>query len=164
MSDPKKTASPGLLKDPWRNPQPVTASKPVDTNIPLVSEETSPINQDIQAPSYATIALKNYGGITVAGVLEINHAAAQILKFCVDHIKQVDDILVKYGVVVAQLPLEKLNTPFYIQRADGWLLAVPAAKTRDEGCLQLIQALVTVSQHPKLRAELKTYQIRPYKV
>lgn len=150
----------GILKDPWRS-MPV---EPPPTNKPTTPTDTSPLTDDLRETQYATIELKGYGGITIDGVSKAKHAAAQLLKFCVDHEKLIADILVQFGVLLTKIAVTKLDTPFYIQRADGWLLAVPEAKTRDEGCLQLIQAMVKVDQHPKLQVLLRKYHIRPYKM
>jgi len=175
MSQSKKM--PGLLNDPWRaappdaSPRPVPAHKepePLPANLPqsvrTISTDDSPIENDIQKPCHATIELKGYGGITVDGVDQMHHAGAQVLKFCVDHSDQIDDIFVQYGVLLAQMPITELTTKFYVQRADGWLLAVPEANTRDEGCLQLIQAMVEVYRNLKLREAMTKYRIRPYKM
>jgi len=173
MTNKKKERLPGLLNDPWRStsPEPTPSQKHSETlpeNLPLhvrtISTDDSPIHDDIQSPLTATIELKGYGGITVAGVEQLPHAAAQVLKFCVDHAKNIDDIFMQYGVLLTQMPITELTTKFYIQRADGWLLAVPEAKTRDEGCLQLIQAMAEAYRVPNLREQMTKYRIRPYKV
>jgi mannitol/fructose-specific phosphotransferase system IIA component (Ntr-type) len=66
--------------------------------------------------------------------------------------------------LLTQVPVVTLETPFYLQRADGWLLAVPEAGSRDEGILQLIQAFVKLDQDPKLQTKLRRYYIRPFKM
>ena len=174
MTEKKKV--PGLLNDPWRSAtvsppvrQPARKEpEPLPPDLPIavrtISTDDSPIENDIQVPSHATIELKGYGGITVDGVEQMNHAGAQVLKFCVDHHKKIDDIFVQYGVLLTQLPVSELNLKFYIQRADGWLMAVPEAKTRDEGCLQLIQAMMEVYRNTFLREQMRKYRIRPYKM
>jgi len=174
MTERKKI--PGLLKDPWRSapvePPPPRANlkeqPPLPENLPAavrtISTDDSPILEDLQDAVHSTIELKGYGGITVDGVEQMNHAAAQVLQFCVDHYEKIDDIFVKYGVLLAQLPINELTTKFYIQRADGWLMAVPEAKSRDEGCLQLIQAMLEAYRNPKLRESMRKYRIRPYRM
>jgi hypothetical protein len=162
MMTPKKPKT-GVLHDPWRTSL-AAPDAPKPKRVPTPSTDNSPINDDLRDTQYATIALKGYGGITIEGVTELKHAAAQLLKFCVDQEKLVDDILVQFGVLLAQMPVGNLKTKFFIQRADGWLIAVPEAKTRDEGCLQLIQAMVKIDQSPPLHLLLRKYHIRPYKM
>lgn len=165
MADKEDKALPGLLRDPWR----VGASAPkVEPEVPehvrTISTDDSPILDDIQEECHSTIELKGYGGITVDGVTKLNHAASQVLKFCVDHHKEIDDIFLQYGVLLTPFDVTDLQLSFFIQRDDGWLLAVPEATTRDAGCLQLIQAMLEVYTLPKLRKKMQKYRIRPYKM
>ena len=152
----------GVLKDPWRSAP--KGPPPSKVKKPTASEADSPLNDDMRDAQYAHIELRGYGGITVDGVSESRHAAAQLLKVCVDFHKQIDPILVRYGVLITQLPVTELNTKFYVQRADGWLLAVPEAQSLDEGRLQLIQAMMAINQDPELRKHLRRYHLRPYKM
>jgi hypothetical protein len=161
---------PGVIKDPWRsdNSNPRAASKlprKVVEEAPLVdATHEDDIDVDSKGRKYATIELKNYGGVVVAGTDSTTQAAGQVLKFCVDHHTQVERIFLDFGVVVTRLDPGTLNAPFYIQRADGWTLAIPEAETRDQGCLQLIQALLKLKSSAMLSDKLAQYRIKPYKI
>ena len=158
MTEEKKKI--GVIHDPWRQsvPEPVPEVKG-----PL-AVDLSDITEDIQDEKYTTIELKGYGGITIAGTDTKNVGAAQILEFCVDNRKAIDDVLTQYGVLLAELPVGQPGMPFYIQRHDGWTLCVPEAKTRNVGCLQLVQAMLALQADAKLGVLLKKYRIQPYKV
>jgi hypothetical protein len=160
---------PGVIKDPWRsNTQnarlPAKNNQAVAASAPLVdSTQQDDIDLDTQGHKYASIELKNYGGVVVSGTSSTTQAAAQILKFCVDHSALIERIFLDFGVVVTRLEPGTLDAPFYIQRVDGWTLAVPQAETRDQGCLQLIQALLKLKSSAALSDKLAQYQIKPYK-
>lgn len=165
-----KAKMPGLLQDPWRasvpEPPPRRNLESVEPppGVPTISADASPIHDDLQDPKHATIELKGYGGITVDGVDELTHAASQVLQFCIDHQATIDDTLLQYGVLVAKVPVTRTTTKFYVQRKDGWMLAVPDANSRDEGCLQLIQAMLEIYRLPKMKKTMRKYRIRPYKM
>jgi hypothetical protein len=174
----------GVLRDPWRTNVPEfttnSAGERVDTAtgqrrpvVPTVSQEAArdtgdDINDDMEGTRQATIELKNYGGVTVKGAASSAHAAAQILKYCVDNSAAIDKVLTRYGLVVTKLHPGQLKAPFYIQRQDGWTLAIPMARTRDEGCLQLIQALlairVEIPAHTGAGARMDEMGIAPFKM
>lgn len=163
MTNPVKPKMPGILADPWRRSSAPT--KAVHIPEREVNPDPSPIDVDIQEDAqHSTIELKGYGGITVDGVSKLGHAAEQILQFCVDNHAKIDSTFLKYGVLVAKVPVAQMKLQFYVQRKDGWLLAVPEAQTRDEGCLQLIQAMMEIYRDSSLRQALTKYRIRPYKM
>jgi len=158
---------PGVIRDPWRTVTPPASAQV--TAAPTVSEEVAhkagdDINEDMQEVVTATITLKNYGGITVTGAKTPAHAAAQVLEFCVDNLRAAEATLISFGIVVAKLQRGPMTTPFYVQRKDGWTLAIPMVRTRDEGCLQLIQALIALNTHPTMRAKMRDLNIVPYKI
>jgi len=164
MADaPKKV--PGMLQDPWRSTQVPAPSKPQHSKQP--EPEKPAVDADGEEPEHpplATIELKGYGAITVSHVATSLSAAARILEFAVNNRKDLEKIFTDFGVVIAQMPLrgsEKLK--FYIQRADGWILAIPGALTRDAGCLQLIQALLQLNTVPALKKKLEDAKISVYK-
>lgn len=160
-----KDKIPGILSDPWRRSSTPAKSVHLPEPEPEPDLDPSPVNDDIQDDAqHSTIELKGYGGITVDGVSKLGHAAAQVLQFCVDNHTKIDSTLLKYGVLVAKVPVTPLKLQFYVQRQDGWLLAVPEAQTRDEGCLQLIQAMMEIYRDSFLRQVLTKYRIRPYKM
>lgn len=166
MTDKSDEKAPGLLKDPWRTvePEPV-APKPADT-LPQTAPSTRRQGDDDEGPrATATIDLKGYGGITVEDVDGVPMAAVRLLEFCVDHRKDIDEILTEYGIVLAKMDLKQVNgIHFYIQRADGWVLAIPGVATRELGRFQFIQAFVRIQSNPVLKKKLEQYKIRPYKV
>lgn len=163
MTDEKKV--PGLLKDPWRNASSMAPAAALTAPVEPVVTSTQEIEEDLQAEKFATIELKGYGGITVEGTNEIPVAAVRLLEFCVDHKKEIESIFTDYGVVIAKMEVRKMPAiKFYIQRSDGWLIAIPGAPTRDAGCFQLIQALMRVQANALLKKKLESYKIRPYKV
>jgi hypothetical protein len=160
----------GILRDPWRAlTSKQSPSDSTEPPAPTLSEKAAvdagdDINGDMEGKKTSTIELKNYGGITVQGAESPSHAAAQVLKFCVDNLKIVEETLISFGVLVTRLHPGKLTTPFYVQRADGWTLAIPMVKNRDEGCLQLIQALLALRTNPIASAKMRELKIQPYKV
>ncbi len=163
---------PGIVRDPWRNFSSIVPKPEAQPRKPISEEEDgadidvdTDTDTDTHQEKYATILLQGYGGITVDGVTEPTHAALRVLEFCVDHRREIEPYLVEYGVIVVKM--ERVKTPdikFYIQRADGWLLAIPGATTRDDGCAQLIQAMLRIQVNPALKKKLVEYHIRPYKV
>ncbi len=168
MTAPQEKRRPGMLQDPWRNmvaPVP-EAPAAAAANVPEVARNDAgdDIDGDMEHVRKATIELKNYGGITVTGAQSPSHAAAQVLQFCVDNLKLVDQTLISFGIVVTKLHPGKLTTPFYVQRNDGWTLAVPMVKTRDDGCLQLIQAMLALRTDPAAGAKMRELKIQPYKM
>jgi hypothetical protein len=160
----KKT--PGLLRDPWRSAVPAAPapSRQVEAQEPPEVDAEDIDNNETHAAT-ATIELKGYGGITVTGTDHIQAAAVRLLEFCVAHRKEIEPTFTEFGLVIAQLPVQKsTNLKFYIQRGDGWMLAVPNARTRDEGCFQLIQAMMRLYFDPELKKKLESFKIRPYKM
>lgn len=166
--------APGLLNDPWRTieTEPV-APKPqapgaspgaVPGAVPVASTRRN--GDTNESPrSIATIELKGYGGITVEDVTDTPMAAARLLEFCVDHRKDIESTLTEYGIVLAKLDLKQIsNINFYIQRTDGWVLAIPGAATREVGRFHFIQAFIRMQSNPGLKKKLEEYRIRPYKV
>jgi hypothetical protein len=164
MTTPAK--KPGIFKDPWRSvPEPEPqAPLPLVESAKPVPNTPDELEEDIADPKYSTIAVKGYGGITVDGVSTALNAASQILKFCVEKRHIIEPTLLNYGIVVCKMTPGKLTTKFYIKRADGWTLAIPDATNRDNGCLQLIQALLEVQTDPAMKREMQLYHIRPYKM
>lgn len=156
---------PGLVKDPWQLSAASTEVRkpklPPEVS-PTVARHSDDIEKDLEKKKRATIDVKNYGGIVVGGTTDATEAAATLLRFCVDHAKYVEPILLNYGVILIQLTQTKLGTPFYIQRADGWTLAIPDVPTREQGCLQLIQAVNAMTKDSFLGPKLDIYQISAY--
>lgn len=163
MADaPKKV--PGMLQDPWRSAQAPVAAKAAKTAQPIKEVRDDSDGEESEHTPLATIDLKGYGAITVANATTSMSAAARILEFTVNNRKDLEKTFTDFGVVIAQMPLrgsEKLK--FYIQRADGWILAIPGALTRDAGCLQLIQALLQLNTIPALKKKLEDAKISVYK-
>jgi hypothetical protein len=159
MADPPKK---GIFKDPWRSAPVPTAPLPSKT-VALPSQE--PIDNAESLPVQSVSAtLPNYGGITVLGTGNPQELGRRVLEFCVQNAKIVEPYLLQYSIVIVRLPLTtKLNTPFYIQRSDGWTLAVPDVTTKEQGLLQLIQAFLELTQTPNTRTLLEQAGIRPYK-
>ena len=160
---------PGLLKDPWRT-QP-TAPPPEVKNTPRVKTSKPEVTGAVQAEDElkpqerACIEIAGYGGIIVEGVNSVPAATIRLLEFCIDHRSEIEKTFTEFGVVIAQLPVAPMpNLKFYVQRKDGWLLAIPAVPTREAGCFQLIQAMTQLQTSPALKKKLESYKIRPYKV
>ena len=152
---------PGMVTDPWRNSPNI--NKMLEPPPPAVIS-TQEIEEDLQDQKFATIELKGYGGITVDGTNELKIAAVRILEFCIAHQTKIEDYFTEHGIVVTKLPKTSLsNVKFYIQRGDGWILAIPDAKTRDEGCFQLIQAMLKIQAQPSLNTLLTEFKIRPFR-
>lgn len=157
---------PGIFTDPWRTAT-AAAVVPVleQRKAKAVASAVEEFEEDISDPKHATLELKGYGGITVDGVSAPLNAAAQILKFCVENKSKIEQTLLQYGIILVKMSqLAKLTTKFYIQRDDGWTLAIPDASTRDNGCLQLIQALLEINSDPAMKGSMQHYRIRPYKM
>jgi hypothetical protein len=156
MSDSKKI---GVTHDPWRQPEP----EPEPDTSKVAEVDLSELTADLQESKYTTIDLPGYGGVTITGTDTNKVAVAQLLAFCVDNRALIDDTLVSFGVLLAELPAGAPNMTFYIQRHDGWTLGVPQAQTRDAGCLQLIQALLALKGNAKVASLLKKYRLQPYR-
>jgi hypothetical protein len=152
---------PGMLQDPWRSAQ-VPVPKPVPKErTPATGDYTE---EESEGLPLATVDLKGYGAITIGNTTASMSAAARILEFAVNNRKDLERTFADFGIVIAQMPLQgsgKLK--FYIQRADGWILAIPGAETRDAGCLQLIQALLQLKTIPSLKKRLEDAKISVYK-
>jgi hypothetical protein len=146
---------PGLVKDPWHVAAPV-APTPRQKTPAQVSQASlrhdDNIDKDIEKKKVATIE----------GTDDATEAAAMLLRFCVDHSKYTEPLLLNYGILLVQLTNSPVRTPFYIQRADGWTLAIPDVATREIGCLQLVQAVNAMRKDPFLGPKLDLYQIRSY--
>lgn len=157
---------PGLLKDPWRTIAPPEAKKPPPRSLKQPEITGAEKAEDELKPEVrACIELKGYGGITVEGVNTIPAASTRLLEFCIDNRVKIEKTLTEFGVVIAQMPVTAMpDIKFYIQRKDGWLLAIPGVLTREAGCFQLIQALMKLQADPAIKKTLESYKIRPYKV
>ncbi len=152
---PKK----GIFRDPWRTaelPPPPAITRPVPAE---------PVDSDtVDSAQYVSTAIPNYGGITVSGTNNPQELGRRLLEFCVKNQKIVEPYLLQYGIVVVKLALgTKLNTQFYIQRSDGWTLAVPDIRDREQGLLQLIQAFLALATNTVTNALLEAASIQPYK-
>jgi len=163
-----KPSKPGMLADPWRKAPAVAPAPPPrimssTANVPLPIENAG--DTDNFGAKYTTIDVRGYGGITLEGTQDVPIAALQLLNFCVQEKPAIEDTLADYGIVISQLPLlQPTNTiKFYMQRADGWTLAIPLAASREAGALQLIQAFAKLYSVPALREKLQKYKIKPYK-
>jgi hypothetical protein len=166
----------GIVSDPWRTPvaeAPAEAAENPFEETANVPDAPAPpshtgddIDVDVGARPVGVLSVRNYGGITVIGAPSPTHVAAQVLRFLVDNLKEVDRILTDYGVVVTRLNAHDsiARTPFYVQRQDGWTLAMPAVSSRDAGCVQLIQALLNLQKTPRLKAKMEHLGIRVYRV
>jgi len=163
-STPKK--APGLLNDPWRTIEVAPVAPKPEAPGPVHVTSTRRSGDDNESPrAIATIELKGYGGITVEDVSDTPMAAARLLEFCVDHRKDLESTLTEYGIILAKLDLKQIrNIHFYIQRADGWVLAIPGAATRELGRFHFVQAFIRMQSNPVLKKKLEEYRIRPYKV
>jgi len=155
MPIPKK---PGVLNDPWRK-APVVEK-------PKVVRKAQPVPEDrdvLTIDQPYMLALQNYGGLCLLGGKTGTDVLLKLLDFCVDHLKRVDDVLANYGVVVAQLDHEPRKLLFYLQREDGWTLAVPEAVSRDNASVQLIQAVLTLQNDSTLKTLLTKYKLSAYR-
>lgn len=167
MAEEKK---PGIFKDPWRqNVKPVVpepASEPVDPATATYIGEEAPLDSgtdDIQHDVRASVLLKGYGGVALLGTDSPKKVAVQIINCCAEYEPQMGDTLAKYGIVVAQLE-EAPDMTMYIRRRDGWTLCIPDARTREEGLLQLIQALLEIDSDPNLKPYLRKFGLTPFKL
>jgi len=152
--------TPGILTDPWRQDTPPVAppKEPPPTPNSLAGEQDPDISSVARS---ATLELKGYGGITVEGFDTLTEAAAHILAFCIQHLPVIEDRLISYGVLVAKLDAPA-KAQFYVQRKDGWTLALPEARDRDEGLLSLIQALSHLQSDTTIHTAMKDAHIRPF--
>lgn len=165
---PKKI--PGMLQDPWRSGPTATPATP--TSAPKTAPKTAQptptnLDEDGEEKSHielSTIELKGYGAITIGHATTAQGAAGRLLEFAVINRKDLEKTFTEFGIVIAQMPLQgSANLKFYIQRTDGWILAIPGAVTRDAGCLQLIQALLQLNTIPILKKKLEDARISVYK-
>jgi hypothetical protein len=85
-----------------------------------------------------------------------------VLDVLVKHYPQVDETLISYDVLLAQFP-ERPVKGFCVRRAsDGWTLAVPAAETRQQAMLQIVQALLAL-QRTAFRRVMDVEGITPFR-
>ena len=150
---------PGVLHDPWRSKKESLPSKPQPKETPSAPPEDEHYDR-----RFATIELKGYGGITIEDTTDPAQAAMRLLRFCTQEKDAIEPIFTNYGVIVANVKKPPARLTFYVHASDGSLLACPLAKTRDEGLLQLIQALMHLSTIPRLRDKLQKAKINPYKL
>ena len=167
MDEEKK---PGIFRDPWRTNAPVAPPKPKAKPEPSAPEISTPVAgeepiefEDVKADLRATIMLKGYGGISLAGTDETKKVAVHIINCCVKYERYFEPLLTKYGIVVAKLE-GTVNLPMYIKRKDGWTLCIPDARTRDDGLLQLIQALLAIDSNSDLKPYLREFGLSPFKL
>jgi hypothetical protein len=169
MATPPKKPRPGIFTDPWRTspsasvpPPKEEVSEPKELSVtPAISEDNAQ-NEGIKR---VQILLVNYGGITVTGTDSSPEAAKIILEFCINHLKNIENILLQYGIVVVKLkPTQETNAIFYIRRSDGWILAIPEARTRNQGLLQLIQAFLALQANTHTKSLMQDYHIQPHKI
>ena len=126
---------PGMVRDPWRS-QKVAAPSPPKVTPPTPAELDLENDEDLDGEKFATIELVGYGGVTAEGTNSTKIAAARLLDFCVKERELLDPIFLDFGIILAQRKIQALpHIKFYIQRNDGWTLAIPGVRTRDEGAL-----------------------------
>ena len=155
---PKK---PGLLNDPWRKaPEPLPVPRPAVARKRAVPQEDRDTTV-VELPHI--LALQNYGGLSLIGGKSSTEVLLKLLDFCVEHRTQVEDTLADFGIVVAQLNHEPKKLHFYLQREDGWTLAVPEAPSRDYASVQIIQAVLTMQSDKALAALLSKHKLSAYK-
>jgi hypothetical protein len=109
---------PGMISDPWRAGS--DDVKPRPRTVKQATEGTADPSEDWVDSTYTTVTLKGYGGITIETKAKEISPGAYLLKFCVDNLSAIDDILVEYGVLVDKTDQDVSGLPFYIQRNDGW--------------------------------------------
>jgi hypothetical protein len=109
-----------------------------------------------------SIAVPGYGGLTVRGGEDPTFAMLHVLDVLVKHYPQVDETLISYDMLLAQFP-ERPVKGFCVRRAsDGWTLAVPAAETRQQAMLQIVQALLAL-QRTAFRRVMDVEGITPFR-
>jgi hypothetical protein len=155
-----KKKMPGILSDPWRSGVPEEPVPRMRANKPVEPEQDP--DADFAADVHTSIVLEGYGGIRLTTKSTTPSPGAILLQFCVDNLSVIDPILVEYGVLVDKLSSPVGKLPFYIQRGDGWCLAIPDAPSRDAACLQLIQALLKMYTIPSIQSLLVKAGIIPY--
>lgn len=151
---------PGVLKDPWRTTPQSIAAPPVKRARPQPSEG----HDTLDKKQRVTVDLKNYGGLFAERSTSSTDVVLQFLNFFVSNLSLVEDVLADYGIAVAQLDHEPKSLNFYIQREDGWTLAVPHQASRDHASMQLIQAALTLINEPKVGRLLAKEGLGAYKV
>lgn len=109
-----------------------------------------------------TIVVPGYGGITLRHTATPTEGMLKVLDVLVEHRDTADDVLVNYGVLLAQLK-DPPAEGFCIRRTDdGWALAVPEATERSQALLQILQALLVLSRGP-LAKQFAAAHIQPYR-
>jgi hypothetical protein len=167
MSNNPTKKRPGIFNDPWRTSQ-VKAPISADTQATKSPEPPALAppddNGQTEAIKKVHLSLPNYGGLTITGTDSSQQAAKIILEFCIKYLQNIEPVLLQYGIVVVKLNANtETNALFFIQRSDGWILAIPEAKTRDQGLLQLIQAFLALQANPVTNKLLQVYHIQPHK-
>ena len=113
-------------------------------------------------PQTVAVAVQGYGGVSVYNARTPTEAMLRILDLLVRHRWAVDDTLVEYAVLLVQLPQQPPGGFALRREPDGWTLSVPAATTRDEAMLQVVQALLALARSP-FGATLRAEGISPYR-
>lgn len=151
---------PGVLRDPWRGtplPPPVVPRKPI-------TAKRQPERDVVGISTPFVLELKNYGGLSAIGAKTSTDVVLKLLDFCVMHLNRVEDVLADYGIVLAQLDHEPRKLLFYLQREDGWTLAIPDAPSRDYASVQLIQAVLTLQNDASIQKLLQQHNLSAYRL
>lgn len=158
----------GILSDPWRAPaaaKPVAESPEVrifkQTQLSEKKPKPAPIEE--RPDRRATLELRGYGAITARNCENSSQTALSVLSFLAANLKAVEPILTDYGILVTQTTARPKNVKFFVQRDDGWLLAVPGVSSRESGAMQLIQALIQINALPGFKKKLEDAGISAYK-
>lgn len=160
----------GIVKDPWRYSGTPSSRPAEEQNRGEQKKKSADYvpntgdNDDYSQYNSYTVKYPNYGGITVKGVSRREMIGGAILQFCIDNQKDIDNTLVEYGLLLVRLKPGKMSVPFFITRSDGWTLTVPDAETRKQGLFQLIQCLLALDEHPKMKAAMRKFGITPHRI
>lgn len=154
------THKPGLLKDPWRTTNkkaaPIPAKKAAPPP-PAVADEKF-------VRQYALVEVKKYGGFTLENGISPTDAILAVLRMCVENTAVLDTVLTEHGIVVARLETPPRKVDFFVQRDDGWTLAIPDAANRSQASIQLINALMSIQGDNALKPLLLKYKLQAYKL
>jgi len=143
-----------IRPDPWQKLPQLTPPK-VTKAVKQPIDEIPGFRSD-----FATVDIPNYGGIGAKDTQDTGQIPIRLLELAVNELKKIEDTFLNYGLIVIQLDSDaSKDNPFYIQREDGWTLIAPDVKTREEGMIQLIQALNSLDRELLNKYKLRTYKL-----
>ena len=153
--------------NPWAEEAPPAVNNlGMDVPAPTMKEHTR-VFEEAEAEGKplprATFEVPPYGGVSVLGAGNPTEAILKLIDLFVVQRYAAEPVLTEYGIALLQLRVAP-QAGFYVRRGqDGWTLAVPAAETREQALVQIIQACLDLGRNA-LRGQFALHHITPYRI